>query len=51
MKRLGWLVSDKKRKPMIPPPMSELLDKNENFSRIFNNFPFRKINESVMLPA
>lgn len=51
MKRLGWKVKEKSHKPMTPPPMSMLLDSNDNFSRIFNNFPFRKINESILLPV
>jgi hypothetical protein len=51
MKRMGWTIKKSSRKPMIPPTMSKLLEENENFSRIFNNFPFRKIDEPISLPA
>ena len=51
LKKLGWTVRKSKNKPAIPPPMSELLEKNEEFSRIFNNYPFKKINTAVNLPA
>jgi hypothetical protein len=51
LRKLGWTIRKSKHKPMIPPPMSELLSTNENFSRIFNGFPFRKIDESISLPC
>ncbi len=47
---LGWLVKKKRRK-MIPPSMQKLLVDNDNFSRIFNNFPFRKFDQPVTIPA
>jgi hypothetical protein len=50
LKRLGWQIKSR-RKPMIPPTMAYLLSENENFSNIFNNFPFRKFNEAISLPA
>lgn len=50
LSRMGWTIR-KKNKPMHPPEMSELLDKNENFSRIFNNFPFQKINKNISFPV
>lgn len=49
--RLGWTIKKKHDKIMIPPSMTELLNGNENFSRIFNNFPFKKIDERIALPA
>jgi hypothetical protein len=51
LKRLGWVIKKSKFKPMVPPQISQLLEGNENFSRIFNNFPFRKIDQAVSLPA
>ncbi len=51
MKRMGWTIRKSKYKPMLPPSLSTLLGSNENFSRIFNNFPFRKIDESISLPC
>jgi len=50
MERLGWTIRSK-HKSMLPPSMSELLNNNENFSRIFNNFPFRKIDQPISLPC
>ena len=47
---LGWSVKKKHRK-MIPPSMQKLLVNNDNFGRIFNNFPFRKFDQPVTLPA
>lgn len=51
LKRMGWTVKTSKFKPMIPPPMSKLLEDNDNFSNIFNSYPFKKIDHSVTLPA
>ena len=51
LQRMGWTIRKSKRKPMTPPPMSELLSKNDNFSRIFDNFPYRKINQSISMPC
>lgn len=51
LQRMGWKIKKSSHKPMVPPDMSELLRNNENFSRIFNNFPFRKIDSPIALPA
>jgi len=51
LKNLGWQIKKNKQKPMIPPSMSQLLEENEEFSRIFNNYPFKKFNTGVSLPA
>jgi hypothetical protein len=51
LKNLGWTVKKSSSKPAIPPSMSVLLEKNEEFSRIFNNYPFKKFNTGVSLPA
>jgi hypothetical protein len=48
LSKIGWKV--KKNKPMTPPPMSKLLESNDNFSRIFNEHSFRKIDHSFALP-
>ena len=50
LKRMGWNISRSKRKPMIPPPMSQLLSENENFNRIFNNHEFQKFDRNVEIP-
>ena len=51
LQRMGWLLKKSKSKPMVLPTMSKLLNDNENFSNIFNNFPFKKINETIPFPA
>jgi hypothetical protein len=51
LQRMGWTIKKSKYKPMIPPPMSKLLEDNDNFSKIFNTYPFRKIDHTVSLPA
>jgi hypothetical protein len=51
LKKLGWAVKKSSTKPATPPSMSVLLEKNEEFSRIFNNYPFKKFNTGVSLPA
>jgi len=50
LKKLGWTVKKSKQKGATPPPISELLEKNLEFNRIFNNFPFKKYNTGISLP-
>ena len=50
LKRLGWQLKKSKTKPMIPPTITELLSSNENLSRIYNNFDFRKTATNVSIP-
>jgi len=50
LERLGWIIK-KQGKPMTPPSMTKLLLENENFSNIFNNYPFRKYNSTLHIPA
>lgn len=51
LKRLGWKLKKSKTKPMIPPTITELLSSNENLSRIYNNYDFRKTATNVSMPA
>jgi hypothetical protein len=51
LKKLGWVIKKTKKQTASPPPISELLEKNEEFSRIFNNFPFKKYDTGIILPA
>jgi hypothetical protein len=52
LKKLGWIIKKNKKKPTAtPPPMSELLETNKEFNRIFNNYPFKKYNTGITLPA
>lgn len=47
---MGWKIRSKS-KPMIPPPISKLLEDNENFRNIFDNYPYKKVDESFCIPA
>jgi hypothetical protein len=49
--RMGWKIKKSKIQKMTPPPMAELLQTNENFSRIFNNYSYRKIDQPVAMPS
>lgn len=51
LKGLGWEIKKTKKASAIPPAMKDLLNNNEEFSRIFNNYPFKKFNTSVAIPA
>lgn len=51
LQRMGWKIKKSKTKPMTPPSMSHLLEENDNFNRIFNSYPFRKIDRPIALPA
>lgn len=49
LRKLGWSIQ--KKKPATPPTMSELLENNEEFSRIFDTRPYKKFDTGVHLPA
>ncbi len=51
LKRLGWTLRKSLKKKPIPPTLGKLLETNEDFSRIFNNHDFRKIETEIRLPA
>ena len=51
LKKLGWNIQKSKKKPATPPAMSELLENNDEFSRIFDNYPYKKFDTGVSLPA
>lgn len=51
LKKLGWTIQKNKKKPASPPPMSELLEKNDEFSRIFDTYPYKKFDTGFKLPA
>lgn len=51
LRKHGWIVSNNKTKPMMPPELSKLLETNKDFNRIFNNFPFKKIDQRVSMPT
>jgi hypothetical protein len=45
----GWKVKALSRK-MTPPDFSELLEKNDHFKRVFENYNFKKISTEVQIP-
>lgn len=52
LKNLGWTITKSKKKfTATPPPISIILESNEEFQRIFNNYPFKKYNTGITLPA
>jgi hypothetical protein len=51
LERMGWSVKKNNHKKMKPPTMQQLLESNDNFRRVFNNFPFRKFDQPVSIPA
>jgi len=51
LRQHGWIVKNNKTKPIRPPELSKLLETNKDFNRIFNNFPFKKIDQLVSVPS
>lgn len=52
LKRLGWDVSESKKKPkFIAPPLSHLLSDNKQFNEIFNKGEYHKYDQQVAIPA
>jgi hypothetical protein len=47
----GWTIPKHKKQQITPPEMSTLLVSNIEFSRVFNHFPFRKIDQEFAIPA
>jgi len=47
----GWKLPRHKRQNPAPPEMSELLSTNSEFNRVFNNLPFKKIDQQFAIPA
>jgi hypothetical protein len=50
LKKLGWELPCK-HKSENPPSMQQSLETNDNFNRIFNDHPFRKIDEQFEIPV
>jgi len=51
LKKMGWTIRRNLKRQPIPPTMGELLENNEDFSRIFNTQDFRKTHKTVNIPA
>lgn len=50
LNRMGWKVKSRYKK-MTPPSMQHLLNENKNFSKIFNNHPYRKFDQMIDIPS
>jgi hypothetical protein len=48
--KMGWKLRSR-FKPMEPPTLQKVLRENDNFSRIFNSYDFRKTVTQIELPA
>lgn len=48
--RLGWKIKGKKELKMTPPSPTKLLDNNENFKRVFDNFDYKKSTTNIKMP-
>lgn len=51
LKKRGWIFRKNKKHAVAPPPMSDLLENNEEFTRIFDQFPYKKFDHKLELPA
>jgi hypothetical protein len=49
--KLGWNIKKSLKKGATPPSMVHLLQHNEDFSRIFNNHEYKKIDRTVEIPC
>lgn len=47
----GWTIKRNMRKGATPPPISELLETNEDFNRIFNTYEFKKTDTTIEIPC
>jgi hypothetical protein len=47
----GWKLPRHKHQNPVQPEMSYLLRTNSEFNRVFNNFPFKKIDHHFAIPA
>jgi hypothetical protein len=47
----GWKLPKHKRQHFEQPLMSDLLSNNNEFNRVFNNLPYKKINEEFSIPV
>ena len=50
LKRLGWQVK-KNLHGMLPPPITKLLENNNNFKRVFEKFDYKKLSTNVRFPT
>jgi hypothetical protein len=51
LESLGWKIRKSLRKPASPPDMTYLLNTNDEFRKIFDNYDYLKTSASIALPA
>jgi hypothetical protein len=51
LRKQGWTIKKNLKKEPLPPTLALLLERNEDFSRIFNNHDFQKRNTTIDIPA
>ena len=51
LKRLGWQVKKNLHSSFLPPPITKLLESNNNFKRVFEKFDYKKLSTNLMFPA
>ena len=51
LKKLGWQIKKSIKKRLTPPPMSLLLETNQEFKDIFDNHEYRQQHTTVGIPA
>lgn len=51
LRKLGWTLRKSLKKEPIPPTLTNLLNKNKDFSRIFNTYDFRKRSTTINIPT
>lgn len=50
LKKNGWIIKKNLRKEPVPPTMEQMLQNNDDFSRIFNTYDFQKRNTTIDIP-
>jgi hypothetical protein len=51
LRKNGWIIRKNLKKEPVPPTLALLLERNEDFSRIFNTYEFQKINTTINIPS
>jgi hypothetical protein len=51
LKKHGWAITKSARKKMTPPSMTKILETNEDFQRVFNDYNYKKVDTNISIPA
>jgi hypothetical protein len=51
LRNLGWEIRKSLKKKLTPPSMSYLLERNEDFRNIFDNYDYRQQQTTIEIPA